>query len=115
MQNILEMQSKISIDSNSYQGTVVESIIEALKSLAILLLREVESLGNSSNGVGNKKGEIILSDELVKIEIDFIRDALLRAKGNQRRAAKLLGTKVTTLNAKIKRYEIESAKILGRF
>ncbi len=38
---------------------------------------------------------------------ELIRNALQRTRGNQRRAAKLLGVKVTTLNCKIKRFGIE--------
>jgi len=38
-----------------------------------------------------------------RYESELIRDALQRTRGNQRRAAKLLGVKVTTLNCKIKR------------
>jgi len=38
----------------------------------------------------------------------LIRQALQRTHGNQRRAAQLLGVKVTTLNCKIKRLGIQT-------
>jgi DNA-binding NtrC family response regulator len=41
-----------------------------------------------------------------RYESELIREALQRTRGNQRRAAKLLGVKVTTLNCKIKRLGI---------
>jgi DNA-binding NtrC family response regulator len=41
-----------------------------------------------------------------RFECDLIRWALARTNGHQRRAARLLNIKVTTLNAKIKRYGI---------
>jgi DNA-binding NtrC family response regulator len=42
-----------------------------------------------------------------RYESELIRQALQRTGGNQRRAAKLLGVKVTTLNCKIKRLGIQ--------
>ena len=46
------------------------------------------------------------SDEVRQFEMSLIRTALGRTSGSQTRAAKLLGLKPTTLNAKIKRYGI---------
>jgi DNA-binding NtrC family response regulator len=42
-----------------------------------------------------------------RFETDLIRWALMRTGGHQRRAARMLNLKVTTLNAKIKRYRIQ--------
>ena len=47
-----------------------------------------------------------LQEEVQRYETELIRDALQRTRGNQRRAAQLLGVKVTTLNCKIKRLGI---------
>jgi DNA-binding protein Fis len=41
----------------------------------------------------------------------LIKTALLKTGGNQRRAASLLGIKVTTLHNKIKTYGIDFVKI----
>jgi transcriptional regulator with GAF, ATPase, and Fis domain len=41
-----------------------------------------------------------------QFEVSLIRTALGRTSGSQTRAARLLGLKPTTLNAKIKRYGI---------
>lgn len=81
--------------------------IEALKELALTLLREVEALEGPSQ-TQEKAGRFCLTDEVHRFESDLIRWALARTNGHQRRAARLLGVKVTTLNAKIKRYRILS-------
>jgi len=47
-------------------------------------------------------------DEVKKFEIDLIRRALDQTGGHQSRAARLLGLNATTLNSKIKIYNIQS-------
>jgi DNA-binding NtrC family response regulator len=47
-----------------------------------------------------------LEERVRKFEIELISDALIQTGGRQNGAAKLLGIKLTTLNAKIKRYKI---------
>jgi DNA-binding NtrC family response regulator len=49
-----------------------------------------------------------LQEEVQRYESELIRQALQRTHGNQRRAAKLLRVKVTTLNCKIKRLGIQT-------
>jgi DNA-binding NtrC family response regulator len=46
-------------------------------------------------------------DEVQRFEIDLIRTALKASAGNQRRAATLLRLNATTLNSKIKYYNID--------
>ena len=45
-----------------------------------------------------------LQSEVQHFEAELIRSALIMTGGRQRRAAKLLGMKVTTLHSKIRRY-----------
>ena len=45
-------------------------------------------------------------DEVRKFEMDLIRRALEQTGGHQSRAARLLGLNATTLNSKIKTYNI---------
>jgi DNA-binding NtrC family response regulator len=45
-------------------------------------------------------------DEVRRFEIDLIRRALDQTAGHQSRAARLLGLNATTLNSKIKSYNI---------
>ncbi len=78
--------------------------LEALKTLAETLLDEVQGLELKSRV--DIPGGISISAELRRYEIELIRRALFFASGSQRRAARLLGLKPTTLNAKIKRYRI---------
>ena len=77
--------------------------LNSLREAALTLLREVESLANRQPQTTQKLG---LQEEVLRYETELIREALQRTHGNQRRAAKLLGVKVTTLNCKIKRLGI---------
>ena len=81
-----------------------ESRLEALKVLSYSILSEVESLKREKSRYSLVK--IDLATEVQNYEASLIRCALMRTGGNQRRAARLLGIKITTLNAKIKRYQI---------
>jgi len=47
-------------------------------------------------------------DEVKKFEIDLIRRALDQTGGHQSRAARLLGLNATTLNSKIKTYNLDA-------
>ena len=75
--------------------------INTLREAAMTLLREVESLASQQEPPTTQR--LGLQEEMQRYESELIRDALQRTRGNQRRAAKLLGVKVTTLNCKIKR------------
>lgn len=90
-----------------------ENRVQALKSLALLFLNELNLLEDLQFQKEEilSDGTISLSEEVEKFEIELIRMALARAKGNQRLAARLLQTKTSTLCTKIKRYGIESQGI----
>lgn len=100
------------LSSQNYQrasfevGKSSSSQVSALKVLSSALLSEVEALEARS---GQFEGHINLSEEVKNFEVGLIRNALIRTGGRQRRAARLLGVKITTLNAKIKRYGIDWA------
>jgi DNA-binding protein Fis len=93
--------------SDSAAQTSGESSVDArlntLRETVLQLLDEVECLTLSKPV--DVKGGARFTDEVRQFEVSLIRTALGRA-GNQTRAAKLLGLKPTTLNAKIKRYGI---------
>jgi DNA-binding NtrC family response regulator len=78
--------------------------INTLRETVLQLLQEVESLTMAAPA-GLKSGAR-LDEEVRQFEMNLIRTALGRTAGSQTRAAKLLGLKLTTLNAKIKRYHI---------
>ena len=81
--------------------------LNSLREAAITLLREVESLASQQEPQPPQK--LGLQEEVQRYESELIREALQRTRGNQRRAAQLLGVKVTTLNCKIKRLGIQPA------
>ena len=79
--------------------------ISYLKILALSLLREIASA--EDNGEHQDNDTIDLQAEVQRFERELIRSALIQTGGRQRQAARLLKTKVTTLNTKIKKYGIQ--------
>jgi transcriptional regulator with GAF, ATPase, and Fis domain len=96
--NAVEAPEQTSGESN------VDARLNTLRETVLQLLDEVESLA-ISRPVDIKRGARF-SDEVRQFEVSLIRTALGRTSGSQTRAARLLGLKPTTLNAKIKRYGI---------
>lgn len=84
----------------------LEARINSLKVLALTLLREVENLEEHDGS----HGALDLQSEVHRFEAEMIRSALIRTGGRQRRAARLLGMKPTTLNSKIRRYQIDKER-----
>lgn len=87
------------------QGQNTSIKINTLKEMTLALLQEVESL--KGNGAFDGKPSLDFDEEVRRFETDLIRWALIRTGGHQRRAARMLNLKVTTLNAKIKRFGIQ--------
>jgi DNA-binding protein Fis len=79
--------------------------IEHLRQLTLRLFREVQSL--SEIKTLNVNDGLDFYDEVSRFEIELINRALLYTGGHQGRAARLLNLKVTTLNSKIKHYNIK--------
>ena len=95
-------------------SSVMKYRLEALKVLSQSLLREVRVLENNTKSQDEmidevRDGKIDLDKEVQNFEVELIRCALIRTGGRQRRAAKLLNVKISTLNAKIKRYGIATS------
>jgi transcriptional regulator with GAF, ATPase, and Fis domain len=90
--------------TNLLRDEAFESRLSSLRDVALELLNAVESLKGASAGRTNRS--LNLQDEVRRFETDLIQAALVKTSGNQLRAARLLGVKHTTLNAKIKRYGI---------
>ena len=84
---------------------VEEARLASLKVLAMTLLSQVESL--EAQFVTDQSPQLNLQKEVQRFEAAIIRSALWKTGGRQRRAARLLGVKVTTLNTKIKRHKIK--------
>ena len=86
------------------QPLAPDTRITSLKILALTLLNHIKSL--EREGRNNESDELNLQTEVRRFEAELIRNALVETGGRQRRAARLLGMKVTTLNTKIRRYQI---------
>lgn len=99
LSELTETGNRSSEGSNSLDTRII-----SLKILAFALMGRIESLEEdvAPGGVD----DLNLQNEVHRFEAELIRNALIETGGRQRRAAKLLGVKVTTLNTKIKRYAI---------
>lgn len=84
-----------------------------LKNLALSLLMEVQAL--SEVPMLDIKNGIDFYEEVSRFEVDLIQRALTHTGGNQVRAARLLNMKVTTLNSKIKHYNISVEMLTGGY
>ncbi len=92
-------ETKVGVKSSNLDGH-----IDSLKVLARALLAEIDSL--AERAATNEAPDLNLQTEVRRFEAQLIRSALIRTGGKQRRAARLLGMKVTTLNRKVKQYKI---------
>ena len=90
------------------RAPTLHSRLDDLRTMVRSLLTELESLRLPVEL--EPEGGLNLDDELKRYEIGLIRAALDKADGSQTRAARMLGVKVTTLNTKIKRYQIMRCK-----
>ena len=101
-----------SVNSNNGNGAgrlslhenALPARIEMLKNVALSLLKEVQVL--STLEAADILRGIQFYDEVERFERELITRALELTGGHQVRAARLLGLKVTTLNSKVKRYQI---------
>lgn len=93
----------------------VRDRMERLVDLAAMLLSEAERLSQDRAFTEestrlrsmNLAEGIDFYDEVKRFESGLIKLALERTRGNQAKAARLLNIKPTTLNSKIKLYQIE--------
>ena len=102
-----DLESVVSPDENieeNSETSPTRNSITTLRELVLRLLCEVQCI-NEVNTLTVGSG-FDFYDEVSRFEIDLINRALLQTGGHQVRAAKLLNLKVTTLNSKIKHYNI---------
>jgi transcriptional regulator with GAF, ATPase, and Fis domain len=98
----------------SRQKVALNCGINALKILALALLSSIEALERASTTTTELPVEASIFAEVRRFEIELIKSALRQTGGRQRPAARLLGMKSATFNAKVKRYEIDSSAFAGR-
>lgn len=89
------------------------SNINGLRELTFQLLRKMESIGEVHTP--DIESGVDFYDEVSRFEVDLIKRALVRTGGHQRRAARLLNLRVTTLNSKIKHYNIRLVDSVCRY
>ena len=100
-----DVSSSIAVHAGSLlHEATLDSRLDALREVAMTLLHEVESLRNLRPPRSAEQPR--LTEAVRRFETHLILVALEKTRGNQLRAARLLGVKHTTLNAKIKRYRI---------
>jgi len=90
--------------STLLREATLDNRLNELREVALTLLNQLESLQITQPPRAERKLRLI--DQVRRFECELIRGALDRTGGNQAQAARLLGVKHTTLNAKIKRYKI---------
>ena len=98
-----ELETVSPPDGNHESPSSLSSITN-LKELVLRLLCEVQCI-TEVNKLTIGDG-LDFYDEVSRFEIDLIKRALIQTGGHQVQAAKLLNLKVTTLNSKIKHYQI---------
>src|SRR5262245_57621653 len=85
--------------------------LDALRVMIGALIDQIDDLANEHEP--DEDTESVLQSMVRRFEIELIQHALLRTGGKQRPAARLLGEKKTTLNAKIVRYGINIEDLIG--
>lgn len=98
----------IELNGLALLSTIPVARLDAVRILAMALVRALESgsEGDPGRGVG-----INLRDEVQRFEANLIKSALAYTGGRQRRAARLLGINVSTMNERIKRYKLNLTEL----
>lgn len=95
--------------SQNIENGSINHRLEALRDLVKSIAVEIEEI---VEGQPNKRVrepgtfELSFDEQVKRFEFDLIKYALFRAGGRQNKAAEMLKLKPTTLNWKIKRYNI---------
>jgi len=80
-----------------------DAAFDSMKVVVLALIDRIETLEKLLESPHPEP--LDLRDEVSQFEEALIKAALMNTKGRQRRAARVLGMKVSTLNAKIRRYQ----------
>jgi DNA-binding NtrC family response regulator len=79
-------------------------LCQSMKMVLLALLDRIEALESEVHS--RNSDSLDLRNEVNEFEGALIRAALASTQGRQRRAARVLGMKVSTLNAKMRRYHV---------
>jgi len=108
------MSTENEISADDRQEVDFPALVEAvtnqvLKNVALALISEGATQARepaSGAEQPDAPAQMNFYDEVRRFEIGLITRALQRAHGKQKEAARLLGLKATTLNAKMKQYQM---------
>ena len=108
------MSTENEISADDRQDVNLPALVEAvtyqvLKSVALALISEGATQARepaSGAELPDAPAQMSFYEEVRRFEIGLITRALRRAHGKQIAAARLLGLKATTLNAKMKQYQM---------
>jgi DNA-binding NtrC family response regulator len=108
------MSTENEIGADDRQEADFPALVEAvtyqvLKSVALAIISEGTTQARepaSGAELPDEPAEMSFYEEVRRFEIGLITRALRRAHGRQNAAARLLGLKATTLNAKMKQYQM---------
>ena len=99
----------MTVTENKTNDKKIKSIaqkLEAINRIASVVLNEIESIEPRKPG----NGEVMdFYEEIQHFEVELIKYALSQTQGNQRRAAKILNIKPTTLNSKLKKFNLSES------
>jgi transcriptional regulator with GAF, ATPase, and Fis domain len=109
----MHLVNRAGVNKEQETAASASNATQTLKQLALKLLLEAQAL-NEVPTLDVRSG-IDFYEEVKRFEIDLIQSALSFTGGNQVRAARLLNMKVTTLNSKIKHYNINVHVLVGGF
>jgi DNA-binding NtrC family response regulator len=108
------MSTENEISAGDRQKVDFPALVEAvtyqvLKNVALALISEGAAQAREPAPSAERPdppAQISFYEEVRRFEIGLIKRALQRAHGKQREAARLLGLKATTLNEKMKQYQM---------
>jgi DNA-binding protein Fis len=109
----IHLVNRAGANGNQEKAAAALGKTKTLKQLALKLLLEAQAL-NEVPTLDVRNG-IDFYEEVKRFEIDLIQRALSFTHGNQLRAARLLNMKATTLNTKIKNYNINIDVLVGGY
>ena len=108
------MSTENEISAGDRQKVDFPALVEAvtyqlLKNVALALTSEGETQAREPAAGAERPdapAQMSFYEEVRRFEIGLITQALQRAHGKQKEAARLLGLKATTLNSKMKQYQM---------
>lgn len=106
-----DAHSRSTLAEQQLDAILLRTAIGLVKGISVALeewLRTVEPLQTPPF-----EGIIDFNELVKRFEIGLIRAALITTGSNQTRAAQLLGIKLTTLNSKISRFQIDIRNLRG--